>query len=293
MSAFDIGACDTDRDGTPDPFDLDSDNDRVPDVQDLSPGNWIDQDGYHPTASEDNSITAFTAPAVPPGAVDPRFAFTVQDLQTARPWAVLVDLQLRPVNPEHLNYALSVLDWPETIVDGQIQHVHTTTFADLPEARITDDEAAAHGDMQLVPMLEVEMNGNTVPLALAPASATVQVGAGALSTTITLAPASSATTKLTIVPTGPKPTVRIYSGACLNKGQAVAPSPTQTDVFAGRMVDLADGSHVIEVSDGTTSACADIPDVVNGPYTDKMVDLSVLKPYGISVQGSAAVPRRC
>jgi hypothetical protein len=33
--------------------------------------------------------------------------------------------------------------------------------------RYHDDEAAAHGDMQLVPMLEVEMDGNTVPLALA------------------------------------------------------------------------------------------------------------------------------
>ena len=50
------------------------------------------------------------------------------------------------------------------------------------------------------------------------------------------------------------------------------------------MVDLADGNHAIEVSDGTTSACAEIPDIVNGPYTDKMVDLSVLQPYGISVQ---------
>ena len=50
------------------------------------------------------------------------------------------------------------------------------------------------------------------------------------------------------------------------------------------MVDLADGNHVIEVSDGTTSACTEIPNIVNGPYADKMVDIAVLEPYGISVQ---------
>ena len=284
INTFTISTCDTDHDATPDPWDLDSDNDGVPDSQDLAPATWIDQDGYHPTAAEDGSITAFAAPASPPGAVDPRFAFNVPGLQTARPWPVLVDLQLRPVNGEHLNYALSVLDWPQTILDGQIQHVKTTTFANLPEARITNEEAAAHGDMQLVPMLEVEMNGNTVPLALAPASATVQVGTGALSTAITLQPASATTTKLTITPSGPKPTVKIYAGACLDKGAAVDPSPTEADVFLGRLVDLADGNHSIEVSDASGSACTEIPNVLNGPYTDRMVDLSVLEPYGISVQ---------
>ena len=283
-SAFAISTCDNDHDGTPDPWDLDSDNDGVPDAQDYSPDRWIDQDGYHPTAAEDGSVTAFTAPAVPPGAVDPRFAFTVQDLQTSRPWPVLVDLQLRPVNPDHLNYALSILDWPNSITDGQIQHVRTTTFADLPDVRIGKDETAAHGDMQLVPMLEVEMNGNTVPLALTPVSTTVQLGTGTLATTISLEPASSTTTKLTIKPAGPKPAVSIYSGACAKKGNEVAPSSTLTDVFESRMVDLADGTHVIEVSDGSTTACAEIPGVVNGPYTDKMVDLSALEPYGISVQ---------
>ena len=119
-----------------------------------------------------------------------------------------------------------------------------TTFADLPEVHITDDEAAAHGDMRLVPMLEVEMNGNTVPLALAPAAATVQVGAGALATTIVLEPASGATTKLTITPSGAKPTVKI--GDRVQVGDVVA------DVAEGVMgarVHASIAGAVVEVSD--------------------------------------------
>ena len=277
---IDIAACDTDHDGTPDPWDLDSDNDGVPDSQDLAPISWMDRDGYHPTASEDGSVTPFAGA----GAGDPRFAFTIKDLQTTRPWPVLVDLQLRPVNPEHLNYTLSVLDWPNTIIDGQIQHVRQSTFASQPNAVIPADGAAAHGDMQLIPMLEVEMNDSTVPLPLTSASATVQVGTDTLATTVKLEPAGASSTKINVTHEGDAPIVEIYSGACANKGAAVANDGEQANVFVGRTVDLADGNHVIEVSDGSTSACAEIPNIINGPYTDQMVDLSVLQPYGISVQ---------
>jgi hypothetical protein len=46
------------------------------------------------------------------------------------------------------------------------------------------------------------------------------------------------------------------------------------------MVDLADGSHDRGLDEQL--GMRRHPDVVNGPYTDKMVDLSVLQPYGIS-----------
>jgi len=39
----------------------------------------------------------------------------------------------------------------------------------------------------------------------------------------------------------------------------------------------------VVIAGGDSTACNEIPNVINGPYTDKMVDLSVLKPYNISM----------
>ena len=49
-------------------------------------------------------------------------------------------------------------------------------------------------------------------------------------------------------------------------------------------MELADDNHALVVKTGAQQECAEIPDVVNGPYPDRMVDLSVLSPYGITAR---------
>ena len=44
------------------------------------------------------------------------------------------------------------------------------------------------------------------------------------------------------------------------------------------------------ISQGSKATCASIPNIINGPYTEKMVDLSVLAPYGIGVLEGEAQP---
>ena len=128
---------DTDQDGTPDPFDFDNDNDGVPDQVDTSPnssiGNATDYFDYnHP------------------------FSLTVQDVLTNTP--TLVDFQIRPVNPDHLHYAGSILDWPSNDHYGQIQRQNDSTFAstDNPNLR-SNAPNASNGDMMLTPMLEISI----------------------------------------------------------------------------------------------------------------------------------------
>ena len=61
---------------------------------------------------------------------------------------MFVDLQMRPVTPTHLAYAMNVLDWPAGDVSGQIQHGANGTFArsNNPEITDPDDTAGANGD---------------------------------------------------------------------------------------------------------------------------------------------------
>ena len=61
-------------------------------------------------------------------------------------------------------------------------------------------------------------------------------------------------------------------------------SLTSGTVIARKLVDLADGNHFVVVSSGTASACGDLPNVINGAYSDSMVDMSLLAQYGISLR---------
>ena len=92
----------------------------------------------------------------------------MQGLADDRP--AFVDLQLRPITATHLTYALNVLDWPAEDADGQLQHYRNSTFANTAnlEIRNTSDAAAANGDIRLIPMIEIQIDGATVPLKLAP-----------------------------------------------------------------------------------------------------------------------------
>ena len=87
-------------------------------------------------------------------------------------WPAYVDLQLRPTNPAHLSYSMGILDWPSDATEGQIQHVRGTTFGEYPETAATADEPGKHGDMRLVPMLEVEIGDPSLPFSMTTPAAT-------------------------------------------------------------------------------------------------------------------------
>ncbi|MFN2169047.1 MAG: hypothetical protein ACK2U9_22675, partial [Anaerolineae bacterium] len=148
--------CDTDGDGVPNPFDTDNDGDGVPDRVDLTPDQWVDVKG--PRSGQVTDMTPFDGESA--------FKLTVENLQGG--WPVLVDLQMRPVNPAHLGYSMNVLDWPAGDIDGQIQHKANTTFAasNNEDIRNPDDIAGRNGDMRLVPLLEIVMTGDQIPLRL-------------------------------------------------------------------------------------------------------------------------------
>ena len=218
---------------------------------------------------------------------DNPFALLIQGLEPG--WPVLVDLHLRPQEAEHLTYSLAgarlALD-----IDGQIQHGKNTTLADFSA---TTDEASKHGDMRLIPMLEVEMAGSSVPLGLVTPSATVTVGARhrphdhghphAQPSPI------RARWSTSLCPPG-APGLGLYAGTCAALGSQVGVTLTTSASLPGKLVDLADGNHalVLAASGDSATACAELPNVVNGSYDDKMVDTSLLDPYGISVREADA-----
>ncbi|HEY1015768.1 MAG TPA: LamG-like jellyroll fold domain-containing protein, partial [Herpetosiphonaceae bacterium] len=128
---------DTDSDGTPNLFDDDNDGDSVHDNVDLSP------DTLTGTVYGGNSP----------------LALSISNLETNRP--VLIDIQLRPTDPAHIQQLGNVLDWPSGDSEGQIQRRKTTTFASTVNSSAkASDSRAANGDIRLVPMLEV-----TIPYA--------------------------------------------------------------------------------------------------------------------------------
>ncbi len=136
-------AIDTDGDKTPDLYDTDNDNDGVPDGTDLSP------------------FTPANAPQNPYGAGNP-LQVLLNGLAPGRP--ATLDLQLRPLDPAHLRYAYTVLDWPEDR-KGQIQdwdnHTYAQNLVDRGDIAGTSAAPAAdgYGDMRLTPSLEISIDG--------------------------------------------------------------------------------------------------------------------------------------
>lgn len=120
------GTCaDSDGDGTPDFADDDNDNDKVAD--------WMDGQPESRLGDPTNGVPNRT------------FAFGVENYSSVNP--LRVTFELRPTDPAHLWYSMNVLDWPSGDYEGQIQRVHDT--------RLGTTGAAANGDMQLVPMVEI------------------------------------------------------------------------------------------------------------------------------------------
>ncbi len=132
---------DTDNDGVPDLFDDDNDGDGVPDRLDTAPLTQSRLNGGSSTPFSDQQP----------------FSLTLKNLTPDVP--TFVDFQLRPENPKHLWYANNILDWPEDRV-GQMQDGDGATFADVAVASGREPtREEGYGDMKLVPMLEIRMNG--------------------------------------------------------------------------------------------------------------------------------------
>lgn len=126
---------DTDGDNTPDLFDTDNDNDGVPDRLDLAPFT-LASNGFSEAAP---------------------LQLTLNNLTANKP--TLVDFQLRPGDLNHLWYAFNVIDWPRDD-KGQVQDVDSKTYADLAAAQGRSAGVnEAFGDLKLVPMLEIRING--------------------------------------------------------------------------------------------------------------------------------------
>jgi hypothetical protein len=149
--------------------------------------------------------------------------------------------------------------------------------------------------MRLIPMLEIELNGTSMPLSLTVPSIDVAVR-GPISATVHLEQNATDTTKtdlrFTFADKAQTYTVNIFEGACpasgtplLSSALSVGDGATTTINPAGhRITILADGKHVLKLTGGGKTACQPIGNIINGPYSDKMVDTTPLQPYGISVR---------
>ncbi len=277
---------DTDRDGTPDLFDRDDDNDGVPDRIDTAPTTVV------------GKTTPFNR--------ERPFELVVNGLQANYP--VLVDVQLRPVITDHLTYALNVLDWPSGDEDGQVQRRRNndSTFATHLSAQdANNDPRTKNGDLRLIPMLEVELAGNDIPLPLTttlrarvqaqgvdtswPITTQPPVLTTWLSATVNLSQVGS-NTRLDFQLQGTSPvTAEIYTGTCnggvLDVSLGAVSNGGNATVTGRNLLTLADGAHVIVLkAAGHTAACATLADVPNGPYKDKMIDAEPLRAYGASAR---------
>jgi YVTN family beta-propeller protein len=114
---------DTDGDGVPDLFDRDNDGDGVPDAVDLSPTTT------YPRSSGDAPFSGSRP-----------LELTLNGL--TKP--TYVEFQVRPTGDDRLWYAYNVLDWPQGDQQGQMQDVDGATFS-----------GSSNGDLRLIPLLEI------------------------------------------------------------------------------------------------------------------------------------------
>jgi subtilase family serine protease/subtilisin-like proprotein convertase family protein len=270
---------DTDGDKIPDVFDRDDDGDGVSDRIDLFPEGITDRNGR---SSNGSSPTPFTGAAP--------FSFKVKSLTQDKP--VFVDFQLRPDNPDHLTYALNVLDWPAADTAGQIQHVKQTTFASgMTAEQQQASPTSANGDMRLIPMMEISISGSAVPLALTAPEMDVELQ-GDIAGSVHLQPNSNNQNSTHFVfsfeNTSQVYTAKLYQGNCAALGTLLTSNSSVQNnsivAYGHRVVEVADGEHALTISDGTDTVCATIGNIINGPYTDKMIDPAPLEPYGITIR---------
>ncbi|MCI0581090.1 MAG: hypothetical protein L0331_33450, partial [Chloroflexi bacterium] len=250
---------DTDGDGIPDLFDEDNDFDGVPDEFDLSPFQR-----YNADFSRNRP-----------------FSLVINGLAAGEP--TLVDFQLRPANPNHLWYALNTFDWPADD-RGNLSDITNATFPGMD------------GDVQLLPMLEIQIPGAPSNLPLASPIATVdlvpvpnvQHTFPDISGTLTLEPNGNdldVTFNLNMLRD-----LDVRRGTCATPGPVVAqislPLAGLTQTVADvSLADWADGQHIIVVSEFDPRrivSCGQIPHLAF--EGNAMIDSSRLEPYQISVR---------
>jgi hypothetical protein len=265
-------ACqDTDGDTTPDILDDDNDNDGVPDDIDTSPFKVLGQNQPFTNANP----------------------FRLKIDQAGNNLPLIVDFQITPTNLNHLTYAMNVLDWPSGDVQGQVQRRanNNATFRDVAAAqgqspRPGDD----NGDMRLIPMMEIEMGGANIPLpfttALRLSTSLADAGGGAVDLV-----QQGGDVQLTFrFPDADGRSFVINEGSCTQRGAEVYPRTSVTNNAAITLANknltaLANGDRVITILKGNQSVgCTNLGNVINGPYTDRMVDFDKLQVYGISVR---------
>ncbi len=260
---------DTDSDGTPDLFDRDDDGDGVPDLIDLSPYNVEDNDGNY--FDQNHPLL-----------------LTIDGLNAGEP--AFVDFQVRPENEDHLWHALNVLDWPGNDEEGQIQRKkgNNSTFEDVAAAGQAVAANASNGDMRLIPMLEIEMTGDVIPLQFT--NPEIEVGfSGAISATIHFEQNNNNIDLDFSIESGGTYEVSINESPCKDLDDSLYTFTGVTDgaarsISGQNLTDLANGEHGLVLTGDSDEYCLNIGNVVNGPFADQMVDRSFLDPYGISVR---------
>jgi len=127
-------ACEnSDGDNTPDVFDFDDDNDGVPDSLDSAP-----------TYTGDLSATTHSD-----------VSLNLSNFVTDK--TLLVDFELRPVDPNDLWQTGNVYDWPSNDRAGQITRVFDTTFADVSTSSNPPSDLSS-GDVMVTPLLQIKMS---------------------------------------------------------------------------------------------------------------------------------------
>jgi uncharacterized repeat protein (TIGR01451 family) len=265
-------ACqDTDGDGAPDPFDRDDDGDGVPDRVDISPSRVEGSDeagspfdGEHPLLLQ------------------------VDGLQPDEP--AFVDFQIRPRDEERLWYAFNVLDWPSGDEAGQLKRKsgNDSTFEDVA---VGDEPVAANagnGDMRLIPMLEIEMTGENVPLKFTDPAIEVAF-VGGITGTLHFRQVDGDVEMEASIDAAGSYSATIYDDTCdslddeLHSFTGLSDGDTRT-LSDEKLTRLANGERSVVLSDGAHDVCVNMGNVINGAYEDRMVDREPLDPYGISVR---------
>jgi len=279
------GVCqDSDGDGTPDVLDRDSDDDGVLDQIDLSGEKALSQ-----SFSDANPLK-----------------LVINELTPGSP--VLVDFQLRPTNPEHLNYAMNVLDWPHDPL-AQIQRTlrpDSTYATKMTAEQRAADPSAANGDTRLVPMLEIKMSDSSLPLPRTTPSTTLTatyaepVYASFMPADVPVGWKSVEWGKFTLQQQGSDTLIKYLSGSPLGKlrfhtGTCAEPSGeyySWYNVTSGSslrlnntnlLTQVADGKHVlIAQSDGwDKERCVTLNDIPNGTDPYQMIDGQQLNMHAV------------
>ncbi len=260
-----LTCADTNGNGTPDVYDLDDDGDGVPDKVDSASSTYV------------GDLTN--------GLQNQTLHFDVDGLLSGQ--TAMVDFQLRPIDADHLWYSLSILDWPTNDRNGQITRVFDDAFG--------NSGREANGDMRLTPLLEIEMSGASTPLPLTNPQTRLTFAGDVNGTTTFLQTGADVAVNLNLT-AGAQYDVSVHPHDCTTLADGnttttftasnVAPTAALTWANISLASDVALGNRAIRITDTTNnkSICRHIPNIVNGPHANQMIDADALDVFGVSVR---------